>query len=85
MDGQEIEQKSSNRVKHFQMNVKRTEKAKKNQNKSFNQVFFLKNIESIAGDLSFGKSCEGKNYASTFIWDVSSIFFLFLNVLGVIT
>ena len=67
MGGQEIEQKSSNRVKHFQMNVKRTEKAKKHQKMSFNQVFFLENIESIVGVLSFGKSCEGKNYVSTFI------------------
>ena len=52
---------------------------------SFNQIFFLENIESIVGVLSFDKSCEGKNYVSTFIWDISSIFFLFLNVLGVIT
>ena len=67
------------------MNVKRTEEAQKHQKMSFNQIFFLENIESIVGVLSLGKSCEGKNYVSTFIWDVSPIFFLFLNVLGVMT
>ena len=52
---------------------------------SFNQIFFLENIESIVGILSFGKSCEGKKLCIDFHLRCFINFFLFLNVLGVIT
>ena len=38
---------------------------------------FSKNIENIVGVLSFNKRFEGKNYVSTFIRDVSWIYFFF--------
>ena len=36
-----------------------------------------KNIENIVGVLSFNKRFEGKNYVSTFIRDISWIYFFF--------
>ena len=57
--------------------AERTEKVKKHQTMTFNQVLFLEKIESIVGVLSFSKRFEGKNYVLTFNKDVSSVSFSF--------
>ena len=46
---------------------------------TLNQGLFLGYIKSIVGVLSFRKRFEGKNYVSTFNWDVSSIYFFFIE------
>ena len=58
MDGQEIEQNlhiESGQSPSYE-HAERTEKVKKHQTMTFNQVLFLEKIESIVGVLS---SCDG--------------------------
>ena len=79
MDGQEIEQNlhiESGQSPSYE-HAERTEKVKKHQTMTFNQVLFLEKIESIVGVLSFSKRFEGKNYVLTFNKDVSSVSFSF--------